>query len=1034
MLSVLLFISSVVLSQNNFWENPAIVDEGKESARTDFVPYQTVDQLVKDNKWESPYVQSLNGVWKFYWVEKPSLRPEYFYQEDLDDSSWKTIQVPGNWETQGFGVPVYTNIKYIFPANPPYLDNNDLPVGTYRTFFEVSDAFNDRQVFLYVGSISGAAAFYLNGQRLGYSKAAKTPVEFDVTSYLKKGKNTLAIQIFKWSDASYIEDQDFWRLAGIERDVMLIARQKISLDDFFVVGDLDKEYKNGELKVDVNVRNFNENISGLYKVTLSLLDENKKEVASQVKPLGSIPAQSKMPVSFSIKLNVPQKWSAEHPYLYTVCIELKDNKGNLVELGGCKTGFRKMEMKNGQLLINGKPIIIRGVNLHEHHEKYGHYVDVDTQWKDIQLLKRSNINAIRTSHYPQSPEMYKLCDKYGLYVVDEANIETHGLDKFDKNRHPSFAEIWKGQIMDRTIRMFERDKNHPSVIIWSLGNESDFGPNYEETYLWLKKNDKAQRPVQCERARENNFTDLITPMYWTVDKIEKYALKKEITRPLILCEYAHSMGNSTGNLQEYWDVIMKYPALQGGFIWDWVDQGLEALDVPEHKYWAYGGDFGGYRWTNDENFCANGLVNADRTPHPALNEVKKVYQNVYMKAIEMEKGRIRFQNNYLFTDLSAFDYEWELFKNGKSIKKELFSVSCKPLESKEETLKIPVPENKKGEEYFLVVRVKTKMATDVVPSGYIVAEEQFVFPDNNFFVEKLTSGDLHVEETEKDILFQSGDVNGKIELSSGLLKDYTHKNIRLITEAPVPNFWRAPTDNDFGYKMQYSHNIWRTAGDFRNLIKVQKKERTKEGIEVVAQFLLKNIEVPYEVSYFIRNDGSVRITAQLNLIAKSLPDLPRFGMKMQLPETLKKVNYYGRGPWENYNDRNTSSFVGLYSCDVEDLKFDYIRPQENGYRTDVRTVSFTDKSGWGIQFEGISQPICFNARYNLDEDLDPGLTKKQQHSTDIHPRDVLFVNIDLKQMGVGGDNSWGAKPLDKYRLLNRRYIYSYSISPVNLRK
>ena len=1027
---ILITITTSVFSQTNFWENPSLVDEGKEAARADFIPYRSVNQLVNDYKWDSPYVYSLNGSWRFDWVEKPSLRPIDFYRVDYDDSQWFPIQVPGSWEMQDFGTPVYTNIRYIFPANPPYLDNEDLPVGTYRTTFDVPDTYNGKEVFLYFGSITGAATVYLNSQKIGYSKVSKTPAEFNITPYLKNKGNILAIQIFKWSDASYIEDQDFWRMAGIERDVMLIARPKVSIDDFFVVGDLDKDYKNGQLSVDVKVRNFENALKSGCQLTISLLDDTNKPVFAQTKSIGDIASKGNARISFSINLENPRKWSAEYPNLYTVCLELKDRNGDVVELAGCKTGFRKIEIRNAQMLINGKPIIIKGVNLHEHHEKYGHYVDDVTKERDIALMKQHNLNAIRTSHYPQSPEFYKLCNKYGMYVVDEVNLETHGLDGWPKDRHPSFLKTWTDQLLDRTIRMFERDKNHPCVINWSLGNESDFGDNYEITYKWLKENDKSGRPVQFERAFENPYTDIIAPMYWRIEQIEQYAQRSNVTRPLILCEYIHSMGNSTGNFQEYWNVIMKYPCLQGGFIWDWVDQGIEAFDEQGRKYWAYGGDLGGHRWVNDGNFCGNGLVNADRTIHPALNEVKKVYQSIWMQAVDIENGRIAFINNHLFTDLNTFDYEWELFANGKSVQKAFFSLSGKPMSTKEEVLKIPVLQKMKGMEYFLIVRARTKAESEILPARHIVAEEQFAFPFNDYFSKEKTIGNLTIEENADALVFRCGDVKGSIDMRSGLLKDYSYKGHALLLTSPTPNFWRAPLDNDFGYEMPRSHNMWRTAGDFRNVIKVQAKEPTQEGVEVVVQFLLKYVDIPYDIIYFIGNDGTVRVTSQVNLIAKTLPDLPRFGMRMELPKAFSNVSYYGRGPWENYNDRNTSAFIGIYNCKVNDLKFDYLRPQENGYRTDVRTVSFTDDAGFGVQFEGFDQAICFNARYNYDEDLDPGVVKKQLHPIDIDPRNTLAVNIDLKQMGVGGDNSWGAMPLDKYRLLNRRYVYSYVIRPL----
>ncbi|MDR0413699.1 MAG: hypothetical protein LBH61_07870 [Dysgonamonadaceae bacterium] len=621
---LLLLVCFISLSAQNFWENPAIIDEGKEPPRADFIPYANLPQVITDDKFASPFVKSLNGTWKFLFAGKVAVRPADFYLENLNESAWKDIRVPASWETQGFGVPVYTNIKYIFPANPPCLDNDDLPVGSYRTWFEVPESFSEKEVILYFGSVSGAMTVYVNGQRAGYSKVAKTPAEFNITRFLKKGKNLLALQIFKWSDASYLEDQDFWRLAGIERDVLLVARPKISIEDFYVNGDLDNACRNGIFNAGIDIRNFTNALSGAYKVEVSLLDNQQKTLVKKDFTIKGIAAGKEQSVSLAANVKQPRQWSPEFPNLYTAVISLKDIHGNLLEMAGAKIGFRKVEIKGKQVLFNGKPILVCGTNLHEHHEKYGHYVDEATKLKDIQLLKQHNYNAIRTSHYPQSPEYYKLCDKYGLYVVDEANIEAHGLDGFDRSRHPSFREEWKGQHLDRTIRMFERDKNHPCVIIWSLGNESDFGPNYEATYNWLKENDRAQRPVQCDRNGEGEFTDIICPMYPTAGEMESYAQRTGVNRPYIPCEYAHAMGNSTGNFQELWDVIDRYAILQGGFIWDWVDQGLEAKDALGRKYWAYGGDLGGGGWTHDENFCANGLVNADRSVHPGIYEVKTV--------------------------------------------------------------------------------------------------------------------------------------------------------------------------------------------------------------------------------------------------------------------------------------------------------------------------------------------------------------------------------------------------------------------------
>jgi len=1017
-------------SQPNFWENPTIVDEGKEPARAYFIPYSNATELQVNDSHQSQNIQLLNGTWKFNFAEKVADRPVDFYKTNLSESEWKDIQVPGSWEMQGFGVPVYVNNGYIFPENPPFVDNNDLPIGTYRTKFKVDEKLSGKEIILHFGSIAGAATIYVNEKRVGYSKVSKTPAEFNITPYLQPGENLLAVQVYKWSDASYLEDQDFWRLAGIERDVFLIARPKVSIEDFFVVGDLDANYKNGLLKMDLKVRNFTSQNSEKHAVVVTMLDRHKKKIFSKTLGVNAISAKGIGTLSFSEKISNPEKWSAEYPNLYAISIELKNAEGKTVEVAGCKTGFRKMEIINKQLLINGKPIIIRGTNTHEHHEKYGRYVDYQTRLTDIKLMKQYNLNAVRTSHYPQDPALYELCDKYGIYIVDEANIEAHGLDRMEKERHPSFREDWKGQHLDRTIRMFERDKNHPCVITWSLGNESDFGPNYEATYNWLKQNDKANRPIQCDRNRGNSFTDLMTPMYTTPERVEEYAKNPEKTKPFILCEYAHSMGNSTGNLQEYWDIFMKYPILQGGFIWDWVDQGLEMYNFEGKKYWIYGGDLGGYRWNNDENFCDNGLINADRTIHPALNEVKKVYQPIWFKAVDIEKGIINFHNYNLFTDLNAYDYNWKLFENGKQIASSTFWVEGKPLEEKMVTIQLPAIDFKSGSEFFLVLEACQRNTTDLVEKGHVVASEQFAFPKNNFFVTKPAKGDLKISKTDKELLFESGEVKGKINLKTGKIADYSYKETKLITDALRPNFWRAPIDNDFGNNMNSRLNIWRAADNNMVTQSVEVKDQTSEGVEVVASYKFLGLNVLYFITYSILNDASIIVTSSLDLGNNELPELPRFGMKMELPVEFENVTYYGRGPWENYTDRNTSSFIGKYESKVDDLKFNYSRPQENGYRTDVRTVSFTDTKGNGLLVEGINAPVCFNARNYMDEDFDPGLTKKQQHPIDVHKRNELYVNIDYKQMGVGGNNSWGALPLEKYRLMGKKHEYSFLIKPI----
>lgn len=1026
-----LFLATALQAQTNFWENPKLVNEGVEKPRATFVPYEGKVQAMTGEKFNTPFVHSLDGTWRFKFSAKPSERPMDFYKPDYVDDHWHNIAVPSNWELQGFGIPVYTNVPYIFPHNPPFLDNEDLPIGSYRTTFEVPEGWDNREIILHFESIAGAATVWVNGEKIGYSKASKTAAEFDVTKYLKTGKNLLAVEVFKWSDASYLEDQDFWRLAGIERDVYLIARPKVSLEDFFVVADLDKSYKNGIFNMDVNIRNFTDQSAPNYSVEVAMTDEAGKNVFTKKMAVPQITGKGERKVSFSQPVNAPKLWSAEFPNLYDVTIALKDASGKMVELTAVKSGFRKIEMKDGQVLINGTPIIIRGTDIHEHHPLTGHTLTNETRMEDIRLMKQYNLNAIRMSHYPQSPEMYKLCDKYGLYVIDEANIEVHGLDGFEHSRHPSFIKEWLGQHLDRTQRMVERDKNHPCVIGWSTGNESDFGPNYVETYNWMKQRDPS-RTVQCERAPESEpYSDIIAWMYTSPQQLQEYADRTDTNRPWILCEYAHAMGNSTGNFQEYWDIILKSPNLQGGFIWDWVDQGLEATDPNGRTYFYYGGDQGGDRWVHQENFCANGLVSADRTVHPGLYEVKKSYQGVYFQPVDVEKGKIELINHYQFTDLNHYDYEWSFQVNDKVVGSGTFKASGKPGSTVPVTIQLPAYTPKAGEEYFLNLKALQREATEMVPAGHIVASEQIWFPNSQYFKKAITAtGDLKIQKDDQSLSFESGEVKGSISLKNGRLSSYSNKGVSLLTAAPTPNFWRAPNDNEFGENLQRKTNVWRTAGDNLKLISIDVKDKTAEGVAVTVNYKLMYLDIDYTMSYFIYNDGSVKVSGAIDMKDKEMPELPRFGMKMQLPVSFDNVSYYGRGPLENYWDRKRSMYVGRYESKVEDMGFEYIRPQENGNRTCLRTVSFTDDKGNGLEIDAVDESLNFTTRHNLDEDFDPGMTKKQQHMSDIDRREIVAVNIDLQQRGVGGDNAWGARPMDKYRLLDKKYSYSYLLRPV----
>ncbi len=1020
----------------NRWEDPALVSINQLPGHATFHTYPTVASFLEGK--QSPYEESLNGQWKFTFAERPADAPADFYSDAVDTSSWNEISVPGSWETQGYGVPVYTNTVYIFPVNPPYVDNNDNPVGTYRRTFTVPAAWKGDRVILQFGSVSGAATYYVNGHEVGYTKASKLPVEFDITPYVRdNGENTLAVQIYKWSDGSYFEDQDFWRLSGFERDVRLEARPRVAVADFKVTASLDRKYTDGLYAVAVTVDNSSDsNISG-YKVRVSLLDERDATVWSDTRRVPSAKAGKDTEVKFSATIKSPRQWSAEYPNLYKTVVELIAPDGAVAEVTGCNTGFRTVEIRDAQLWVNGRPVSVRGVNLHEHHQDYGHYLDQATRLKDFRLWKENNVNAVRTSHYPQAPEFYEMADRYGIYVVDEANIEMHGFG-YHYDNHPVDLPEWRGQFLDREQRMYQRDKNHPSVIIWSMGNETQMGEAFREAYAWFRKTDHT-RPVQYEQACGTDYTDIYCPMYLPTDRAVKYGQRSDITKPLIQCEYQHAMGNSNGNFEDYWMDIMSYPALQGGFIWDWVDQGLTAHDEQGRKYWAYGGDLGGHRWHHDENFCCNGIVNPDRTVHPAIHEMKKAYQPIGFKAVEGKNGEIEIENRNLFTPLSDYYFDWQLKCNGEIVENGTFTVDGEPLSTV--IYKVPVPQviPAAGKEYFLDIQAHTVSGSALVSARHQVADEQIALSGNDFFKARHFAGsnDRVVMERGKGrhgagtVTFRAGNVEATFNESTGFLTGYAVDGTQLINEPLIPDFWRAPIDNDFGYGMQRDANIWRIADERTRLEKFDVRQDGDVYI-LTAGLVLRDINIPLTITYRVNKGCVIDVTESMDLTGnKELPGLPRFGMMMSLDNSLDVVSYYGRGPWENYSDRKWSSYVGRYTSKVDDLGFEYIRPQENGYRTGVRTLTLTSPgTGRGIAFEGLGGPICFGASHNRSYDLDPGLSKKQMHTVDIDPRGEIFLNIDLGQQGIGGTNSWGARTLPQYRLdPDRSYTYSFSISP-----
>ncbi len=1020
-------VASVYAQKNvtaNDWENPAVFQINREPARATFLPYADKQSAIADKFESSPWYFSLNGFWKFSWAPTPEQRPIDFYKADFNVTNWKEIKVPSNWELQGYGIPIYTNITYPFKKDPPRIDHSDNPVGSYRRYFELPSGWDNRRVYLHFEAGTAAMYIWVNGEKVGYTENTKSPAEFDVTKYVKPGKNLIAIEVYRWSDGSYLEDQDFWRLSGIDRNVYLYSTENLRIVDFFARPDLDGNYKNGSLAIDVKLKNYNQTAKSAV-VETALLDETEKIIFNQVSKI-NVSAEDKKETTFTKSVSKPNLWSSETPYLYTLLLTLKDENGKVIETVASKIGFRKVELKNGQLLVNGKRIMVHGVNVHEHNPVTGHYQDIATMMLDNKTMKQHNINAVRCSHYPNNINWIKLCNKYGIYLVDEANIESHGMGYGHENM--AFDPAWDAAHLDRTMSLVERDKNAPAVILWSLGNEASNGDVFMKTYSWIKERDKT-RLVQFEQANEGPNTDIVCPMYPSIEYMKEYAARKTVNRPLIMCEYSHAMGNSSGNFKEYWDIIHNSKNLQGGFIWDWVDQGFEITDEVGRKYWSYGGDMGGQNYTNDENFCHNGLVFPDRVPHPGLKEVKKYYQDINFKASKPETGLITVVNGYHYTNLQNYIFKYEVLKNGAVIKTGVFDVNLNPESEKQIQLSMPEMPATEGTEYFLNVFACTRFGSEIIPQGYELAREQFKLGEGKYFTQlSKTSGSVKAREDNDYIYLSAGNVYAAIDKKSGLLNDYKIDNAGFFNKKPTPNFWRAPTDNDYGNNMERKCNVWRMAGENTELKNISLKEEDGNAI-ATANLYLKDVASDYEISYTMSPDGALAINVSYKAGKNELPELPRFGMIMSLSKSLENFSYYGRGPWENYSDRNNASFIGLYESKVADQYVPYTRPQENGYKTDLRWLTLTNNDGKGIRIEGL-QPICASALQNWPEDFDSGLSKKNRHSSDITPnRNEIVLCVDLAQRGVGGDNSWGALPHEQYLLKAKQYNYGFVIKP-----
>lgn len=1013
------------------WENPRVFGINKELPHATLAPYPSERAALAADTQASPFVQSLGGQWKFHWVKQPSERPVNFYKVDYDVSRWKEIRVPANWEMEGYGTPIFSNINYPFERDAPrvtseppkeftaYSQRN--PVGSYRRTFSVPADWQGRQVFLVFNGVNSAYYVWLNGKMVGYSEDSRLPGEFNVTQYLTAGDNVLAVEVYRWCDGSYLEDQDFWRLSGIFRDVELVARLPIHIRDFYARPVLDAEYRDATLKLNLKVRNAS-NTDKTVVLETRLLDDKRNPVFRPIVTNVTVSAQAETSLDLTQAVLNPKKWSAEEPNLYTLLLTLKNLAGDALETIPCAVGFRSSEIKNGQVLFNGRPIVIKGVNRHEVDPDRGQVVTREGMIADIKLMKQNNLNAVRTCHYPNVPEWYALCDRYGLYVLDEANIESHGYGANEAQRI-STGEDFTEAIIDRVRRTIERDKNHACVFIFSLGNEAGVGRNPAAARDWAKTNHPEW--IITYEPGDSRHSDVFCPMYTPPDELIPAWEKHGQGRPMFLIEYAHSMGNSTGNFQQYWDVIEAHRQLQGGFIWDWADQAIRKQGADGKTFFAYGGDYGDY--PNDDNSCDDGLVLPDRTPDPALAEVKKVYQYIKVEPVDLAAGRVRVRNKYLFRDLSGIRGAWELEENGVVIERgNLPPLAIAAGQSQEVKLAIKQPKLAAGAEYFL--KVSFTLAADAMwaAKGHVVAWDQYPMPYQVAAapmrdMTKLAA--LKLNESADAFTISGAAFTVRIGRHSGALESYEVKGKQLIAAPLAPNFWRAPTDNDRGNEMAKRQGIWRDAGAKRTVQAVKAEQPNPQIVKVTATAALPAGGSTVRNVYSIYGNGEIEVEQEITPTGP-LPDLPRFGMQLQIPGEFHTVNWYGRGPQENYWDRNTGAAVGRYAEQVANFAFPYVKPGETGNRTDVRWVTFTNAAGVGLKATGMPLLSISAWPFRMEE------FERHRHPSEFVLSEDVTVNLDYRQMGVGGDNSWGALQHPEYRLPAQPYRYSFRIAPV----
>ncbi|NVM29616.1 MAG: DUF4981 domain-containing protein [Candidatus Helarchaeota archaeon] len=1041
----------------NDWENSEMIGQNKEPAHCTLIPYQNREIALERNEKASIYYKSLNGNWKFHWVKKPADRPVDFWKVEYDTSKWDEIPVPSNWQLYGYGIPIYLDVRYPSSVKtwfPPRIDHNYNPVGSYRTEFEIPDDWNNRQVFIHFAGVKSAFYLWVNDKKVGYSQGSMTPAEFNLTNFITPGKNVLVVEVYRWSDGSYLEDQDMWRFSGIYRDVFLFSTPTVHIRDFFVYCDLDENYKDAKLNVRAKLHNYGDQDIENFTLDLVLLD-SKNQVVDQ-EPLATktvaIKVSQEKEIIFSVDVENPGKWTAETPSLYQIVLELKNPDGRLIEVEHCRFGFRKVEIKNRQILINGKRLFTKGVNRHEHDPDHGRAIPYERMVQDIKLLKQSNINAVRTSHYPNHPKWYDLCDEYGIYILDECNLESHRL----RNSLPKGKRKWKDAVIDRMVSMVERDKNHPCIFMWSLGNEAGNGKNFilmKEAALSIDPT----RPIHYEGDYELQESDVFSTMYTSHKNLEKSGQFKKIRvspisifrlspqkyqdKPRILCEYCHAMGNSVGSLQEYWDIFEKYDNMVGGFIWDWVDQGLRKTDEATGKeFWAYGGDYGDK--PSSMTFCLNGLILPDRTINPSLLEVKKVYQYIKVYPVDLLAGKVKIHNKYFHKSLEFAEIFWELTANGIVIQEgTLETIPLAPGSQQETTIPFKQPEKTASAEYHLKIIFKLSSDTRWAGRGHVLAWDQFkipfeVRPASETPIE--SKWDVKIADSAEDVTIIGTDFKVKIGRKTGGIESLVYKEQELIAGPLTLNFWRAPVDNDTGLAKfvpflqslaKYIPPVekfvakvrWKKATRKRKVKTIIPEQVSSNIVRVTVQSKMPRSKFGPQTIYTIYGNGDIAVE---NIFTPS-KDMVKFGMQGQIPKTLVKLTWFGRGPHENYWDRKTGAAVGVYSRAIEDFIHDYAHPQENANRCDVRWVALTNEDEQGLFISDIGGTLLSISAWPYTmTDLEDA-----KHIHELPRRDTITLNIDYKQCGVGHDFVF-AGPIDEYKLkAKKKYRYKFRIRP-----